>query len=361
MLTTKVEGVRIAGIQCAVPKAVRRTDEWKERFGEKAVEDFKSMVGVQEVHVAAEGQTSSDLAFSAAEKLLSDMGVEREKIGCLVFVTQSPDYRIPATACVLHKRLGLSKDCIALDVNLGCSGYVYGLNVASQLLVGSNADYCLLLVGDTLSKIVSPEDKSACMLFGDSGAATLLVKDGIAAPISACFSTDGDGFKAIIVPSGAYRNRGASPDRDTWPVDGNVRSDYELYMNGTDVFSFTISEVPRQMRRFMKELGAGPDDYDCFAMHQANKFILSQVAKKAKVPADKMPISMDRYGNTSVTSIPLTLCDLKPEGAVPLRVMMCGFGIGLSWGCVDALIDPNALRGIIETDEAFEDGAVSHD
>ncbi|WP_165249481.1 3-oxoacyl-ACP synthase III family protein [Adlercreutzia sp. ZJ141] len=361
MLTTKVEGVRIAGIQCAVPKAVRRTDEWKEQFGEKAVEDFKSMVGVQEVHVADEGQTSSDLAFAAAEKLLTDMGVEREKIGCLVFVTQTPDYRIPATACVLHKRLDLSKDCIAFDINLGCSGYVYGLNVAAQLLVGSNSDYCLLLVGDTSNKGISPEDKSACMLFGDSGAATLLTKDGSAAPISACFSTDGDGFKAIITPSGAFRNCGASPDRVEWPIDGNVRSDYELYMNGTDVFSFTISEVPRQMKRFMKELEAGPEDYDCFVMHQANRFILFQVAKKAKVPIDIMPISMDRYGNTSVTSIPLTLCDLKPKGTDPLRVMMCGFGIGLSWGCVDALIDPQALKGIIETDEVFEGGAVSHD
>lgn len=361
MITAEIKGIRIAGIQCAVPKTIRKTDEWKDVFGEKAIDGFKDMVGVQEVRVAKEEQTSSDLAFAAAEKLLADLEIEKDAIGCLVYVTQTPDYRIPATACVLHGRLGLSKDCIAFDINLGCSGYPYGLNVVSQLLMGSNARYGLLLVGDTSNKGISPYDKSSCMLFGDSGAATLLEKDEDATPVTACFRSDGTGFKAIITQSGAYRNRDGSFERAEWSVDGNTRSDYELYMNGTDVFSFTISEVPRQLKQIMKELETTPEDYDCFAMHQANKFILAQVAKKAKIPLEKMPISMDRYGNTSVTSIPLTLCDAYPNNDEALRVMMCGFGVGLSWGCVDAVLGSNTLLGIIESDDFFSEGRVSHD
>lgn len=362
MIKTCVMGIKIDGIACAVPKHIQDIDDYREMFGSDTVDKFKSMVGVRQRRVASEKQTSSDLAYIAAEYLIKEKQLCREKIGGVVFVTQTPDYIMPSTACVLANRLGLSKECIAFDVNLGCSGYVYGLNIISSMMNSSNIQECLLLVGDTSNKVIAPNDRSSGMLFGDSGSATLLVKTSANEKIVGSFRTDGTGFKAIIMPAGAFRNRGMSKERTTWSVDEGVRSDYDLYMNGTDVFSFTISEVPKLLSEFMQEHLQTPDDYDAFVMHQANCFILKQVAKKAKIPFTKIPISMDRYGNTSVTSIPLTLCDAyagKKMGK--LHTMLCGFGIGLSWGAIDTSIESEVLYPIIESDEYYTDGGVSHD
>lgn len=361
MVEMRVEGIRIAGVAAAVPSTVRETQTFAERFGGEAVEKFESMVGVKSTRVASVLQTSSDLAFVAAERLLSANGTAPEEIGCLVFVTQTPDYRIPSTACVLANRLGLSKSVIAFDVNLGCSGYVYGINVVSSLIQANGVKNALLLVGDTISKVVSPEDRSACMLFGDAGSATLFEKDEDAAPLEGLFCTDGGGFKTIILPAGAHRNVGASHERAMWAVDGNIRSDYELYMNGTDTFSFTITQVPKQIKEFMKRRGTAPGDYDGFVLHQANRFILSQVAKKAKLPEEKLPVSIDRYGNTSVSSIPLTICDAYAGASGRLRLLLCGFGIGLSWGTIGIEMDAGAVLPVIESDDYYKEGAVSHD
>lgn len=319
------------------------------------------MTGILSRCTAIQEQTASDLSYEAAKHLINKKNIQLATIGAIVFVTQTPDYRIPSSACVLHKRLSLSKDCMAFDVNLGCSGYVYGLQILSSLMASSNIERGLLLAGDTLTKSCAPEDSSSCMLFGDAGSATLLERTDEKRCMQMGFRTDGNGFKNIIIPAGAYRNSDSPHERVLWG-DGNVRSDYDLYMNGTDVFTFTITEVPLLISEFMDKTNTKPDNYDSFVMHQANLFILKQVAKRCKIPMDKVPISMDRYGNTSVTSIPLTIADKygdKNYGSI--KMLMSGFGIGLSWGAVSAEIDTRDIYSILETDSFFKEGSVSRD
>lgn len=355
-----LQDISIEGIACAVPSQIVETTEFYTQFGQEAVDSFIKMTGVKETHRTKEEQTASDLCYVAARELFQKKGVEPASIGALVFLSQTPDYRLPATAAVLHKRLGLPKDCMAFDVNLGCSGFVYGLNIVGALMQTSDIQNALLLCGDTCIKTASSEDKSAIMLFGEAGSATLLSRK-IGKEIAGDLKTDGGGFKAIIVPSGAYRNRNGSVERIPWG-DGIVRNDYESYMNGTDVFSFSISEVPAQIKAFLEKQKTTPDSYDQFVIHQANLMIIKQIARKVKFPMEKIPVSLDRYGNTSGASIPLTLCDTYAEkGIGEKRLLLAGFGIGLSWGVVDVMLDTKNILPIVATDEYYTEGALTND
>lgn len=369
MIQSHFNDIKIAGISTAVPKNREVLSEtYNTIFGEEMVANFSKTTGVFERHNTSPEQTSSDLAYAAAVNLLNQKNIDKDDIGVCIFVTQTPDYRIPATACVLHKRLELTKDCISFDVNLGCSGYVYGLQVVSSLMETSNCKYGLLLVGDTSNKRgmngagIGPKDTSAVMLFGEGGSATLLEKQEESPVIHTAFRTDGEGFKAIIVPAGSSRKPIASYERVMW-ADGNERSDYDLYMNGVDVFSFTITEVPKIINEFVEENKLDKDSFDCYAFHQANCFIFKQLIKRAKLPKDKLHISMDRYGNTSVTSIPLTICDKygHENESVDRNIFSCGFGIGLSWGIVTFTVNQADILPIIETDEYYTEGEVSHE
>lgn len=364
-----IENVAIKGISCAVPKNRIETKSFYDKFTKEYVDSFMETTGVRESHRSEEAQTASDLCFVAADNLIREKGIDRAEIGLLVFVTQTPDYRLPATACVLHKRLGLEKSCLAFDVNLGCSGFVYGVSIVGSMMNSMGIDCAMLLNGDTCTKTNSPEDKSEYMLFGDAGTATLLVRDG-SSMIDGELLTDGEGFKAIIMPSGAYRNRHGSHERTMWG-DGNIRSDYDGYINGTDVFSFTISQVPKMINRMMRENESTPENYDALVLHQANQMIHKQIARKTKFPMEKIPVSIDRYGNTSSASIPLTLCDAygmsesddlnRAKGDNKLHLLMCGYGIGLSWGVIDTFISPDDILPIVETSDYYTEGGVSHD
>lgn len=352
--------ISIEGISCAVPKNRVDSTEFYDKFGKEAVDSFVDMTGVKSTYRTPEEQTASDLCFAAARNLIEKKNIDKESVGALVFISQTPDYRLPATAFVLHKRLGLNKNCMAFDVNLGCSGFVYGLNIVGSLMKTSNIENAILLFGDTSIKTTSPEDRSSIMLFGEAGSATLLSKVK-GKKITGTLMSDGEGFKAIIMPSGAYRNLNGSHERVMWG-DGNIRSDYDGYMNGTDVFSFTISEVPSIIKKYMQSNDTSPDSYDSLVLHQANMFILKQISKKTKFPMEKTPVSMDRYGNTSGTSVPLTLCDFY-AGTEPktVRTLMSGFGIGLSWGVIDAILDTENILPIVFTDEYYTEGGVSRD
>lgn len=356
MIQSVFENIHVSGIMVAVPRYRENImEKYGTIFGKATVESFSKNVGVLERRIASEEQTASDLSFVAARELLEKKAVDREQIGILVFVTQTPDYRVPATACVLHKRLGLNKDCLAFDVNLGCSGYVYGMHIVCSLLKSTRCKYGLLLAGDTSSKGIAPEDQSAAMLFGDGGSATLLeIQEDVEAIRIAC-RTDGSKYKTIIMPSGCFRNIDGEHKRTVW-ADGNKRSDYDLYMNGVDVFAFSISEVPVIINDFLETQGIDKDIYDDYFFHQANCYILKQIVKKCKLIKDKVAISMDRYGNTSVTSIPLTICDKYGNeiGYKKRNLLTCGFGIGLSWGIAAFEIDQDDIYPIIETDEYYE-------
>ena len=350
--------IHIAGVASAVPTQRVIVDSFADSFGKETVEKFSKMTGVKEFRKAFEHQTASDLGYAAADKLLSEKNINRDEIGALVFIAHSVDYRRPATACVLHKRLGLSKDCAAFDIGLGCSATVYGLQVVGSMVANSDISKALLITGESLTKMVNPGDKSVAMLFGDGGSAILLEKrDG--SPMDILLRTDGNGYNAIIAPAGGYRNMDAPRKDEVWP-DGNVRNLYNTYMNGTDVFSFTITEVPVAIRDFIEKTGVGIEEYDCFAFHQANQYISKQLAKKFKIPMEKMPLCLDRYGNTSAPAVTMALCDRYGEEiGGEIKTMFCCFGVGLSWGVASARISVDDILPIIETDEIFEEGIIN--
>ena len=269
-----------------------------------------------------------------------------------MFVTQTADYRLPATACVLQHRLGLSRDCIAFDVNLGCSGFTYGLNIVASLMKSSNVEKGLLLCGDTIAKdkttrYSTKHQHSTKWLMGDCGTATLLTKDVSTRDILMISRTDGEGYRAIITPYGGYRN----PDSPTEDMDD------ALTMDDVTVFNFATREVPELIDAAMKLSGTSPKDYDCLVLHQANLLILKQIAKKSGFPMSKVLMSLDEFGNTSCASIPVSL--VKNYGDVSgkeLRAMCCGFGVGLSWSTADFWLSVNDILPLVHTDEYFDDG-----
>lgn len=355
----RFKNIKISAISSAVPTEIVKVDSFKDRFGDESVDKFKAMTGICEFRKTKEHQTASDLGFVAAEDIIAKKNLDRNEIGALVFIAHSTDYRRPATACVLHKRLQLSKECAAFDVSLGCSAFVYGVQIICSMMQNSDISKGMLIVGETLTKMVNEQDRSTSMLFGDGASAILFEKTDDNSEISALVRSDGTGYKAIIAPAGGFRNMNASTELMEWP-DGNRRTLYNTNMNGTDVFSFTISDVPVAIKDFMEKTETTVEDYDCFAFHQANKFIHKQLAKKLKIDKTKMPLCLDRYGNTSAPAIPLLLSDTYGEtNGEHVKVMMCGFGVGLSWGVVSADINTDDIYSVLETDEIFEEGIIN--
>ncbi len=339
--SVSVAGSRIAGVVSCVPTQVVDNVPFIERFGDKA-HDIEKMTGVRERRWTDADTTTADLCQRAAERLLEQLGWERDSVGALFFVTQTPDYRLPATACALQGRLGLGKQVIAFDINLGCSGYPYGLWQAMQTVASGAARRALLLVGDTITKTVDAEDRSTAMLFGDAGTATAIEPD---ANGSARFilGTDGTGERQLIIAEGAYRAAPVLEEGVSGP-----KAD-ALYMDGGAIFNFTLATVPPLVAATL-EAGGGVDRFDAFLFHQANAFMLRHLAKKSKLPADKVPVNIDRFGNTSSATIPLLmttdLADRLREG--PTRLGLFGFGVGFSWGSVDVTVGPLACVETID-------------
>ncbi len=358
MLISSFQGLSVSGMSVAMPTTDLSVDFYKDSFGAETVDKFSEMTGVKSVCRAIPEQTAGDLGYEAARHLITQKEVDPEKIGLLVFVTQKPDYRAPSTAFVIHKRLGLSRNCMCFDINLACSGFIYGLNLVYSMLASSDATTALLITGDTSVRTISPHDRTMIMLFGDCGSATLIEKSDQNSHTHFTHRTDGNRFKAIITPSGAYRNMGASHERVLWS-DGILRSDYDINMKGMEVFGFSITDVPKLIKEFMDHLAATSDDYDCFALHQANIYILKQIARKIKIPPEKMPVSLDLYGNTSSNSIPMTLSETYAgKEKRDIRLLMCGFGAGLSWACADLVINTGAMLPPIRTDAFYAEGVL---
>lgn len=350
--------IKITGVACAVPKTKIKANDFYDRFGQDHVDKFVKMTGVEEIRKTGVHQTAADLGCAAAEELLQNKKMKREDIKALIFSTHSMDYRRPATACVLHKRLHLKRDCVAFDVNLGCSAFVYSAQIISGLMANSNIDKGLLIVSETMSKTVHPEDKSSIMLFGDAGAAILFEKvpDN---KLSGILCSDGNGYKSIIIPAGGFRNLKA-PEEALLFSDGNKRTLYNVWMDGAKVFEFTIRDVPKTIKSYMEYENTSPDTYDYFIMHQANKYIHKQLQKRLNISPEKMPLSLDRYGNTSAAAIPLTLCDTfgTIDSKTEYQMLMSGFGVGLSWGVMGTTIKCTDIYPIIETEECFTEGII---
>lgn len=328
------KGVGVTALAGAVPQHIIHNYEYTDYFPADQVKEVVDKVGIIERRFADENTCSSDLCFAAAEKLIMDNKVNKEEIDLLVFISQTPDYRMPATSITLQHRLGLTNSCIAFDINLGCSAFLYGLSVVYSMMQGGNIRKALILDGETRSKVYSPKDRRSAFIFGDGGVAALVeCNDKFG---QSWFSLNSDGSRAdlIMIPAGGYRHMSSVETLQEKVVDeyGNIRSDEQGYMRGGDVFNFVIREIPRDIKKTIQIAGKTNEDFDYFVFHQANNFINSYIAKKMKLDTEKIPSSIAEFGNTSSVSVPLTIVsELKDKMEGRKTLLMSAFGVGMTW------------------------------
>lgn len=326
-----VKNARVAGIVSCVPSKQISNEAFHEQFGD-GVEEVTKMTGVRLRHWVDDNTTTSDLCCEAGKRLLDGLGWTADSVDAILFISQTPDYRLPATAISLQARLGMRTGTIAFDVNLGCSAYPYGLWLAMMMVENGAASRVLLAVGDTSSRVVDPGDRATALLFGDAGTVTAIEAGSDGTKTSFILGSDGRGANNLIIPQGAFRTAETASPNDP----------EKLFMDGGEVFAFTLKAVPQLFRDTMALSETPAEDYDGFLFHQANTFMIKHLAKKCKLPSDKVPINIDKYGNTSSATIPLLLTDqygsrLQNE---ELRLAFFGFGVGYSWSSASLLMGP---------------------
>ena len=331
-MKAEFNNISISKIGTAVPKNSLDLMSLTNLGTEGELKTIIKTTGISSVRVAEDNMTSSDLCIEAANNILEDR--ENEEVDALIFVSQTRDYHLPQTSFIIQNRLKLRKDIFCLDIPLGCSGYINGLFQASLLLQIPNIKKVLLLAGDTSTKMINAKDRATRMVFGDGGSATVLEKGNDT--ISFNIQSDGSGANSLIIKSGAFRN--PSDEKSKTPMlmeEGNHRSAEDIYMGGMDIFNFAMREVPTIVDEHLRDSRITKDDIDLLVLHQANKFMVNYLRKIIKINKEKVPIELDNYGNTGPCSIPLVLSlkgnDYKKESKLK-SVMMCGFGVGLSWG-----------------------------
>ncbi len=336
------EHVEMSGMCVALPTQRYDTKTVAKDMDERSLKRFIKSTGVEHRFIAKKGQLASDLCFSAADRLLTAFDVDRSEVDACLFITQTPDYQEPSTAIILQERLGLSKECIAFDVNLGCSAYVYGLYTMAGLIESGAIRKGLLLVGDVCFDQMKDQ-----ALFGDAGSATLLEYGS--GKISGLLRSDGAGFQHIYVPYGGQRH--------PYDFEHPELLNEKQVMDGSAVFEFTIREVPKLLEDFNQMCGKSWDDYDAVVLHQANLMILKHIAKKLSIPMEKVPISIHKYGNVNGVTIPTTIVDMVQDTAPKreMSLMLSGFGVGLSWGAVSMKIDPGRVLPFIHTDHVWDE------
>lgn len=346
--------VGITAMAAAVPSRV--IDNYKydlDVFPEEDVRKVVDKVGVYERRFADENTCASDLCYAAAEKLIRDNSIDRSEIDLLVFLSHTPDYRMPATAYLLQDRLGLPKSCMALDINLGCAGFEYALSVVYAMMAKSGLRKALLLNGETSSRVYSPRDRRVAFIFADAGAAALVERGEQFG--ESWFSVNSDGSRAdlIMAPAGGYRKMSSAETVQQRVVDeyGNMRSEEHGYMKGEDVFNFVIIEVPKDIKRLMKAAGEDVQAMDYYVFHQANAFINNYIAKKLKLDAEKIPSTIHKYGNPSSVSVPLTIVsELKDRLQGKKKLMLSAFGMGLAWGTAIVPFADCRISDIVEVE-----------
>jgi len=325
----------IKALTYSLPDLVVTNEDLVREFPEWSVEKIADKVGINKRHIVGENETSADLALKAAEKLFQEHPeINRESVNFILFCTQSPDHFLPTSACILQNKLGLPTSCGALDFNLGCSGYVYGLSLAKGLILGGIAKNVLLLTGETYSKFMHPKDKGNRTIFGDAGSATLISSEGFAEIGNFSLGTDGRGAENLMVKSGGMRYREQINDLQ-FEENGNPQSSDYLYMNGSEIFNFTIDAVPPLIEETLVKNKISRNDVDGYVFHQANKFMINFLRKKIKIEPDKFHTYMSEVGNTVSNTIPIVLTEKLKENALKGNIVLAGFGVGYSWGgCV---------------------------
>lgn len=347
MAVVRFKNIGIRAISACVPKNVERNQNLGCLIPEEEIEKTIQNIGIEERRIADADCCSSDLCFKAAEQLMRENEIEPESFGALIFVSQTSDYHQPATAPILQHRLGLSKETITFDINLACSGYVYGLSTAyAYANMGLRV---LLLVGETMSKIVSRKDKVNTPLFGDAGTATLIEQGDYGESVFSLHS-DGSGAMVMNVPYGGFRNQSCEEGfKEVVDTDGSIRTGEQFRMDGMDVFNFGMREEPKDIKKLLAECNMTMDQVDLLIYHQANKFMTDFFSKKLKLSNDKTPYSLRHFGNTSSASIPLTIVsELKEKYPNRENVILSGFGAGLSWGCVLLSLTQCKISKLIE-------------
>ncbi len=326
--------VGITALAGCVPKQVIDNYHYTQYFPEEDVRKVVDKIGIYERRFADAATCSSDLCQAAAERLIEDNGISRDEIDLLVFVSQTPDYRMPATSILLQSRLGLPSGTIAFDISLGCSGFIYGLSVMYAFMERCGLRKALLLDGETRSKVYSPKDRHSAFIFGDGGIAALIERNEKFGTSWFSMNSDGSRGDLIMIPGGGYRHPSSEATLREKVVDeyGNIRSDEQGYMKGSDVFNFVISEIPKDIKRLFAASGERIEDMDWYVFHQANNFINSYIARKLKLDTSRIPSTIHKYGNTSSVSIPLTIADcLRDRMQGEKRLMLSAFGVGMTW------------------------------
>ena len=342
MAFLEFKNVRIAGISAGVPKHVEKTVSTTSEYD---AESFVEATGVREKRYSNDF-TTSDLSQAAAEKLMDDLEWDRKDVDALIFVSQTPDYILPATSCVLHGKLGFKKDCYCLDISLGCSGWVYGLSTLMALMQGGEIKKALLLAGDARHQAYEEPDQ----LFGFAGTATAVEYGDFQSSYKFNMGSDGTGYDAIIRPEGGCRNQLNENSLKLEDCeDGRKRHRLQTRMKGMDVFAFGITTAPKSIKKLAEHYGFDYLDYNYFLFHQANYKMNETIRKKLKLDEEKVPYSMHDFGNTSSASIPLTIVTkLKDKVAQPTKLVGCGFGVGLSWGTVAFETDHILISDLVE-------------
>lgn len=332
--------IGISGISAALPRTIITNYDHNLYFSKEDIREIVDKIGVKERRFADENTCSSDLCFTAAENLIKGMSINKEEIDLLLFISQTPDYRMPATSVILQERLGLETSTITLDINLGCSAFLYGLTVAYSMIAAGSVRKALILDGETRSKVYSQKDRKTAFLFGDGGVAAIVESGERYGRSFFSLNSDGSRESLIKIPAGGYRKMSSCETLAERVVDeyGNIRSEEQGYMNGADVFNFVIREVPRDFARLIEYAGVDINTIDYFVFHQANSYINGFLVKKLKLPEAKVVSTIEKYGNTSSVSIPLTIVsELKDRLRLHKRLLLSGFGVGLTWGT--AIID----------------------
>ena len=326
------QGVGIKALSACVPSDIVSNKDLGYLIPEEEISKVIDNIGIVERRIATDDVTASDLCYSAAQRLMQDNGIAPDSIDVLIFMSQTGDYRIPATSCIMQHRLGLPKSTMCFDISLGCSGYLFALSTAFAYASMEGINRVLLLDGETFSKIVNRRDKVDWPLYGDAGTATLIEK-GDYGSSAFILNTDGSGEDAIKIHAGMRNPVTADSCVEREQEDGNVRNDLEVFMDGMDVFNFAISKVPKCVKQLLSETDHTIDDVDYLVFHQANRFMMDFFVKKLKIAPDRVPYCIGKYGNTSSTSIPLTVAsELNGRLDGDHTVVMSGFGAGLSWG-----------------------------
>lgn len=351
MAFVEYKNVGITGISACIPKKVANNDtDLSNLIPQEEIDKVINNIGIKQRRIADENTTAADLCYKAAENLLTELNVDRDEIDVLIFMTQLPDYRLPAGAPSLQNKLKLSKNTACFDISLACSGYIYSLSTAFAYASQPNIRKVLVLDGETFSKIVSDKDKVNAPLYGDAGTATLIEKGDFGKSFFSLHS-DGSGEKAIYIKAGGGRHGVSNQALELKErEEGNIRTEHQVYMDGMEVFNFTMREVPRNVKNILKSTELTVNDIDQFVFHQANRFMIDFFKKKLKISDEKMNYSLDKFGNTSSATIPLTISsELNSLNTTEQkRILMSGFGGGLSWASSILNLKNTTILPVIE-------------